>query len=119
MSPFCHITEEKPPDRATFLSGTDHSRICSPFYCPGAYSLLAIRRQAAASSRRLLQEIMVQTEAKLFTLLRYCHLLSEMGLSHSTRPAARLASNRAFIARGRSTVLLSERISKVVEAVRT
>ena len=55
----------------------------------------ARRRQAAASSRRVLQEIMGQMEAMVWMLLTYFHLFSGMGFSHRTRPESRLASSSA------------------------
>ena len=57
-------------------------------------------RQAAASSRNVLQEIMGTSDAIAWMLLTYFHLFSGIGFRNSTRPDSRLASCSAFIARG-------------------
>ena len=76
-------------------------------------------RQAAARSRRVEQEIMVATLAKSWTERIYFHFPWAMGFKRITRPESRFASRRARMARGWSMVLVSERISRVVEALRT
>src|SRR5699024_793878 len=76
-------------------------------------------RQAAASAERVLHGIIWHSCSTVCTLLRYGHLFAGMGFIHTTRPAMRLASISHFTARGRSMVLVSERMSSVAEGPRT
>ena len=69
--------------------------------------------QAAAKSRKVAQEIMVQAELNARVLWRYFHFRSGMGFRMMTCPASRLLSCRAFRARFWPVVLVSERISSV------
>ena len=78
----------------------------------------ARRRQAAARAFRVEQEIMVQTEAKVWMLLKYFHLPSEMGFNQMIGPESRFAYRSASRARCWLTVLLSERIISVVASFR-
>lgn len=77
------------------------------------------RRQAAARELKVLQQTMLHRERKVCTLRIWGQWCSGMGLSHRVRPARRFASCSAAKARGWSMVLVSERMSRVVEALRT
>lgn len=82
------------------------------------YHTCSRRRQARASSSRVLHGTMWHREEMVWMLFRYCHLFSGMGLSQMTLPVWRLISCRAWTARFRSMVLVSDRISSVAAGPR-
>ena len=74
---------------------------------------------AAASSPRVEQGIMGHWDWTAPTLLMYFQFRSGMGFSHNSLPDCRLASASQARARWVSTVLVSERIKKVVLPFKT
>ena len=77
------------------------------------------RLHAEARECKVLQEIIVQIDVIICTLRMYCHLFSGIGFNQITRPERRFASSNACAALGKSIVLVSDKISNVVDGFNT
>ena len=77
------------------------------------------RWQADARALSVLQDTIWHRDAMVCTLPMYFHLFSGMGFSQRSLPACRFAYSTAAAARGWSIVLVSERISSVVDGPST